>query len=236
MKKLFAVLIVAIFLVTAVGAVSAADSISVNAVGSDLQDPITVSLVCDGKVVDTAKLSSSNSWKTTFNVNDDGNYQLKVADSSDYSFSVSGNAEKGFVVSAKLINQDTLGSTDGEELEVDDSSAELETTEATPIAENESGDSDDNATDNDTAKNNDTDKKNDTSKKNDTTKKNDTNKKNDPVKKEDTVKKEPKKQVVKQKKEPKKQKTNSKHKSGFPIAVLVVAAMAAVFVPFTRKK
>ena len=110
-KKLFAALIVATFLIISIGVISAADdSISIPvkvAWDGDSADVVKVNLLKDGVVVDTAKLNAGNSWKTTFKVDDDGNYKVSVVDSDKYTSSVKGDAKNGFTITAKLVEKDT---------------------------------------------------------------------------------------------------------------------------------
>lgn len=246
MKKIFAILIIAIFLITSLGIISATEDsnlISVNAVGDDLPNQIKVSLLCDDKVVDTATLSSANSWNATFKVDGDGDYKIKTEEISDYSLSVKGDASKGFVITSKLLNQDVLGAAEDDDSnddlsmannasgEDDSSSDDLMaatnntssngTVAATGNSSsnngtNSSGNStDDNSTDDDSTDDNATSKKTVTKKK---------------VTKKTVTKKVKQKPVKKPKKETK------KYKTGLPFVVLVVAAMVAIFVPFARKK
>lgn len=122
-KRLLIILIISIFLITSVGAISASNSISVKVVwdGGDAPDHVTVNLVKDGKVVDSAELSSKNSWKTTFNVDDEGNYNVTESASEDYSSKITGDEMAGFVITNHLVN-DVLKSGDEDGLE--DSSAD----------------------------------------------------------------------------------------------------------------
>ncbi len=116
-KKLFAILIIATFLIVSVGVISAAeDSIPVKIVwdgnSNDRPSSVTVNLIEDGVVVDSAQLSSGNGWKTTFKVDDDGHYQVTVESGSDYLSRVYGNAKSGFVIKSHVIKSDVLSNDD----------------------------------------------------------------------------------------------------------------------------
>ena len=241
------ILFIVIFLIASISFVSAADSIPVKVIWDDASqaDAITVNLLCDGKVVDTATLNASNSWKTTFkNLNDDGNYEIKVASkTSDYSIQTTGNAESGYVITAKIIGE-TLGSS------ADDTS--LEDVDETPIGdddtiettgENDSDDTnttdDDNTTDEDTTDDNETD--DETIDDNET----DNNATDEDASPDSaatsTMAKSPIKENNKNVKQEKKNNKNpikakNKHITGIPIAGLVLVVFAAAFVPFSRKK
>ena len=254
MKKIFAVCIIAIFLVTSFGFISAADSNSISVkVAGDLPNQITVNLLCDGKIVDNATLSSANSWKTTFKVSEEGNYDIKINDVSDYSVSVSGNEHSGFVISSKLLKDEVLGAAGDESLddnidsvENNDSNDSLmaandenasngnliaaNATNGTLTANNTGGNSSnetnstDNSTDDNATSNGNSNDNNKTTSKKTVTKKTVTKK---------TVTKKVKQKPVKK---PKNATAKTNNKTGFPIAVLVVAVMVAIFVPFSRKK
>lgn len=123
-KKFFAIMVIAAFLITSVGVISAADdSISVKIIwddnGNDKPDSVTVNLIKDGAVVDSAKLSSDNGWKATFKVDDDGDYQVKELIGSDYFAKVYGNSENGFVIKNHFVNSDVLGIDDDSSLDED---------------------------------------------------------------------------------------------------------------------
>jgi hypothetical protein len=248
MKKIFAILIIAIFLITSLGIISATEDsnlISVNAVGDDLPNQIKVSLLCDDKVVDTATLSSANSWNATFKVDGDGDYKIKTEEISDYSLSVKGDASKGFVITSKLLNRDVLGAA-----EDDDSNDGLS------MANNASGEDDSSSDDlmaatnntsnnlpleatNNTSNNGTVAATGNSSSNNGTNSSGNSTDDNATSKKTVTKKKVTKKTVtkkVKQKPVKKPKKETKKYKTGLPFVVLVVAAMVAIFVPFARKK
>lgn len=252
MKRLFAILLVLIFLITSVGAISAADSITVK-VSGDMPDQVTVSLLCDGKIVDTAKLTQSNGFKTTFNVNDDGNYYINTSSSSDYSFSVSGNSGSGFIIVSKQIKEEVLTATN-DDVEEDTSLATDEDSSDDVLADDTSNDdtcstdetttadetaaADETTTDDETSDSDDsTDTTNDTSDSDNETDDNTTE-----VTSVDDTQKDNVKKVIKQKikhklvKHPKKNNaTKVKHNTGLPV-VLVLVAICAMFVPFSRRK
>ncbi|WP_458404961.1 hypothetical protein [Methanobrevibacter sp.] len=255
-KKLLTIFIIAVFLITSVGVVSAADSISVKVVWDDHSqaDHVTVKLIKDGQVVDSASLSPDNS-KTTFKVDDaSGNYKVTEEISSDYSYSVSGNASTGFIISNKLVKQDVLSASDDEPVLDDDTpddkvssneeNNEIAETDAPVTSDNGTGetgdgnsnnnDTNNNSTDNNSTDNNSTDDKpTDDSSKNKT----DSNSKKPVKKTTTTTTKTTTSKVVKKENKKPENKTKTKHKNtGFPVAVLVLAVFVAAFVPFSRKK
>ena len=142
-KKILIIMFVAIFLITSVGAISAAkDSIPVKIVWNDVDDQpdfVIVELIKDGKVVDTAKLTAGNSWKTVFKVTDDGKYDVKEKISDDYSYKVSGNAKGGFVIHNKMVENAVKDDSD----DVLGASAEEPAADVTPADGNRSSDADD---------------------------------------------------------------------------------------------
>ena len=162
----------------------------------------------------------------------DGSFKVTQSGSlADYSVSIRGSADNGFVI-VNQIKADALGASENE----------------VPIAENASGDSNatdnpvSNATDdpvsNDTAETNATDSDSNATDENSTDDSNatdgnstvDNKTDNTPAKK--PVSKEQIKQVVKPINVTKTQLRNT----GIPLLVLVVVAFAAVFVPFSRNK
>ncbi|WP_292749865.1 Cna B-type domain-containing protein [Methanobrevibacter sp.] len=246
-KRIFAIFSIAIFLIVSIGIISAADtqddlSADADAVSNSKVIPVkivwddaaktgarpasvTVNLIKDGAVVDTVTLSESNSWSATFKAQSaDGSFKVTQSGSLvDYSVSISGSVDNGFVI-VNQIKADALGASENE----------------VPIAENASGDS--NATDdqvsNDTAETNATDSDSNATDENSTDDSNatdgnstvDNKTDNTPAKK--PVSKEQIKQVVKPINVTKTQLRNT----GIPLLVLVVVAFAAVFVPFSRNK
>ena len=226
-KKLFTILFIAVFLIASLGFVSATEDskdISVKIMWDDANnaarpDSITVNLIQDGKVVDKATLSEQNSWKTTFNVQDDGTYKVEIDnDLNDYSTKITENDQNSFIITNKLVKDSVLGSSVDEIVSDDD----------TPAADNEDNNvaddgQDDAADDNETSNDNATDDDNDTN----TTGGSD----DDSPLVDSALEKQVTKKVVK------KYKTKAKLKNtGLPIAGLVLVAFGAAFVPFARKK
>lgn len=252
-KKLIGILIIAIFLITSVGVISAADdSISVKMKWDDdsnAPSAVTVNLVKDGKVVDTMKLSSKNSWSATFKVDDDGDYDIKLSKISGYSSVITGNADKGFVVTNSLIKSNVLGSDDTQEADnsSDDSvlgssldndslgsSAGPVLTDGPNLSDGSNlsdGNSSGNGTNstpntNSTGNNNSTDDDNSTDDSDDSESVTTT-----------TTTTTTTKIITKDNKNPTNNTTTTIHKNtGFPLAVLVVALFIVAFVPFARKK
>ncbi len=233
-KKLLGILVIAVFLIISVGAISAADSVSVKVTwDGDAPDHVTVNLIKDGKVVDSAQLSASNSWKTTFKVDDDGLYKVSEIVSDDYSYSVSGNANSGFVISNKLVKTaDVLGASEDEAIA--DSSADDVLEDNSSDVENSTETGDTNTTD-------DSNVTDDTNVTDDETDGTDTEDESEEVNETitTTITEHQVTKLVKQvdKKKPVNNTTKVKNRNtGFPVAVLVCAVFAAAFVPFTRKK
>ena len=120
-KKLFTIMFVAIFLIASIGFVSASDdakNISVKLVwddnGNDVARPdaVTVNLILDGKVVDTAKLNDSNSWKTAFkNLDPNEDYTITVDDISGFTLKTSKDGESGFIITG-IAQESVLGASD----------------------------------------------------------------------------------------------------------------------------
>lgn len=150
-KKLLTILFVSVFLIASIGFVSASDdtrditvSISWDDNGAgDRPGSVSVSLVQNGNVVETKKLSESNSWSATFENQDaDGSYSVKVGDISKYEVSTSGNAENGFSIKAK-INEDVLGASNDknavEENDVSETPVKEEATNEAPVKEADNG-------------------------------------------------------------------------------------------------
>ncbi len=241
-KKIFVVMILALFLIVSIAAISAQDSIPVKAVWEgDVGDIITVNLLRDGNVVDTVNLTSANSWKTAFDVDgDDGSYNVSVVESKDISSSVNGTADTGFVVSCSL-TRDVLKASDEyssvEGASQDDNSSEdaneiLGATDAVNGTANNNTNSNTTSTSNTTTEDSNTagsDKTND--EKDDSTSKQKTITTTKTTKTTKIVSKEAKKD----KKPDNKTKTKMDN-TGFPIIVLVIAVFVAILVPLSRKK
>lgn len=119
-KRIFAILLISVFLIVSVGFISAAEDsndagnasnlIKVKVVWDDngntsyRPDQVIVNLLLDGKVVEFINLNESNLWNATFKTQDDGgNYTVRLADNlSNYSVSYNGSAEKGFVINCTV--------------------------------------------------------------------------------------------------------------------------------------
>lgn len=236
-KKLISACILLFFLIISVGIVSAESgdvkSIHVSATG-DMPEAITVSLLCNGKIVDSATLSNGNSWSTTFKVNDDGDYSIVAKDNPNYSMSVSGSEDNGFVVHSKHIGEKLAAGNDDPVKENDSSDDTVAANNVSDVNVTDDNATEDNGTDDDNGTvpgdviDNSTDKNINKSDK-------DTNKSNinKTVIKNKIVKKETKKPV--EKKENKTNKVKLRN-TGLPLVVLVIAAFVAIFVPISRKK
>ncbi len=252
-KKIFAAMLVALFLIVSVAVISATDSIPVKAVwNGDEGDIITVNLLKDGHVVDTVNLTSANSWKTAFDIDDgDGSYNISVVESKDFSSSVNGTADTGFVVSCSLTG-DVLKATE-DDSSVEGTSQDDSSVEGTSQDDNSSEEVNvvlgTTATVNGTANNNTnsnaTTASNSTSGDNNSTGSDKTDdKKDDSPSKEKTTTTTTKttkttKVVTKEAKKDKKPNNKTKtimDSTGFPIIVLVIAIFVAVLVPLLRKK
>lgn len=245
-KKLFITMFVAIFLLASIGFVSASyasDDISVSMVwddnGNSVDRPneVTVNLIEDGKVVDTATLSKSNSWKTTFkNQDSDGHYSIKVSSVSGYSVSVK-NTENGFIITG-ISNEPVLSATNDENVvSANETATENNDSNGTNTSNNSTGNEETNTTEDTTDNSTDKNTSDETSKDtNDTTpsKTKETTKKTD---KTTPDKKTNKNKAAQKDKTAKKNNTNktTMKKAGLPIA-LVLVAMAGIFIPIARRK
>lgn len=244
-KKLLGILVIAVFLITSVGAISASDSISVKVTwdGGDAPDSVTVNLIKDGNVVDSAKLSASNSWKTTFKVDDDGLYKVSEVVSGDYSYSVSGNANSGFVISNKLVKTDDVLATSVDDAVADSSADDAVSNGAEDVLNENETSSDENSTETDggntTEDTNATDEDNVTE---GTDVTEDDNVTEDEEITETITTTTTEHQITKtanqaDKKKPVNHTAKVKNRNaGFPIAVLVCAVFAAAFMPLSRRK
>ena len=266
MKKLLAVMLLAIFLIVSLGVISASEdsiSIPVKVVWSgDAGDSVTVSLIKDGVVVDKATLNDGNSWKTTFKVNDDGKYKVSVGDSDKFTSSVAGNAESGFVVKATAVEDDVLASGDDdspmEDTSKEDKSAENDdSVKGDDVPNTADGNGNDasnggntpavkedtnpsgNGTGNDT--DNSTDQTNNTEPKDDSKKDKDTD--DEKVTETTKTKTTTTTKIIKQDtkdddkdKKPENTTKTKKNNTGLPIVVLIIAVIVAAFIPLSRKK
>ena len=222
-KKLFTILFIAVFLIASVAFVSAAEDskdipveiIWDDANNADRPDSITVNILHDGEVVDKAILNEKNSWKTTFDFQDDGTYEVQLEDDlKDYSSKITSDEENGFVITNKLVEETPLGAS-AEDIVADD------TNDVTAEDNNESDDQNNSEeVDSDEYTTDDLPDDDD----------NTTGLDDSPE-----VISPPEKQVVK--KVVKEYKTKPKMKNtGLPIAGLVLVAFGVAVIPFTRKK
>lgn len=170
-KRIFAIFLVAIFLIVSVGVISAADDqsdvsadvdvkkvsnskvISVKIVWDDADktgarpDSVKVNLVKDGAVVDEVTLSESNSWSATFKAQS-GDGTFKVTQSGnigDYSVSTSGNADNGFIIVNK-VKADVLGASEDETPLAEDTSDDAKDVEGSTPDDDVIGDENDTET------------------------------------------------------------------------------------------
>ena len=248
-KKLLGILVIAVFLITSVSAISASDSISVKVIwaGGDAPDFVTVNLIKDGKVVDSAKLSASNSWKTAFKVDDEGSYNVSEVVSGDYSYSVSGNANSGFVISNKLVKTSDVLATSADDAVAGSSIDDAVSQEADDVLdENETSSGVDNSTETDDSNSTEDTNTTDEDKVTEGTDvTEDDNVADDETEEEitetitTTTTEHQITKVVKQedKKKPVNNTTKIKNRNaGFPIVVLICAVFAAAFIPLSRRK
>ncbi len=256
-KKLLAVFIVFVFLITSIGVISAADdsnTISVNVLWDDsvddVPDEVVVNLLKDGKIVDTAKLNAKNSWNTTFEVDDDGNYEVKEVISDDYSINITGNAEDGFIIKNALAEEDVLGATpDEDSLEDSSDDDNLSQAEDDLVSAGENSILGDNSTGNGTSNSSANNSTNNST--NNATSNATNNNKDDGADSSDDGDDSGKKttttttktktttttKVTKQdNKKPENTTKTKNNNTGFPILVLIIAVFVAVFIPLSRKK
>ena len=245
-KKLFTVLLVAVFLVASASFISAADasddgtdstktiSVKINWNGDSQTDrpaSITVNLIKDGNVVDSKKLSADNSWSAKFNVNEDGSYSVKQVETlSDYSISTSGSVSSGFVITNTL-KEGVLGAANDEGLQADDNNSPNDNDANKVLGTEENNVTDENETEENETDTNTTDE-------NETVTTGDGSQMTTSPNKEKTevVKKVEKKVIKKTEKKPKQATKTQLKNTGIPVIVLVIVAFAAAFVPFSRKK
>ena len=113
-KKLLTIFLVTAFLLASISYISAAEAsddgnqtpqkISVkiewndDVNASDRPSSVNVSLMKDGKVVETKTLSENNSWSVNFTVDENGSFSVKEDDIPGYSISIKGNESKGFII------------------------------------------------------------------------------------------------------------------------------------------
>ena len=262
-KKIFAIILVSIFIISAITFVSAQEtSDSGNAAshsftvkidwkdaGNDdaRPDSITVDLMKNGEVIGTKKLNKDNSWSATFNVEEEGNFSIKeVTELSDYSASVNDSPDNKIVITYTL-----KGNASGEPQE--NASVEKSNT-LTSIVIEESVAAPTNTSDNDTANstddnstnttiNNNTDNSTNNNTDNSTDNSTNNNTDNNATNNNGTDNNVNKNNVTKHaqqipKKEHKKPPLITKNKliqAGIPVAVLVIAILAAL-VFYRREK
>lgn len=233
-KKLFTIMFVAIFLIASIGFVSASDdakNISVKLVwddnGNDVAKPdaVTVNLILDGKVVDTAKLSDSNSWKTAFkNLDPNEDYTITVDDISGFTLKTSKDGESGFIITG-IAQESVLGASDDQATVSGDDDPATGDNPVVPPTTGDDPSSDEDGTQ--TGDNGTDDSDNETAPTGNAT--NITA--NQPTSKKTTVVKK----VVKKETKPVKKTNNKLKDTGLPIA-LVLIAIACIFIPIARKK
>ncbi|WP_405304506.1 Cna B-type domain-containing protein [Methanobrevibacter sp.] len=129
-KKIFAIILVSIFLLSAISFVSAETSDSGNSASHPISvkikwndnanadarpDSITITLMKNGEIIGTKILNESNSWKTAFNATEDGNFSIKqVTNLSDYTLSINDSSNDEIEITSTL-----KGSASGEPQEND---------------------------------------------------------------------------------------------------------------------
>lgn len=250
-KKLLTILFIAVFLIVSASFVCAegeTKSIPVKIIWddadhtSDRPAQITVKLTCNDSVVDSALLSESNSWATTFNVQDDGStYKVQSETPTDYSTKINEDGQ-GFLITNKII-ADKL-STSETESPIEETNTEDTTPTNSDGTSNGTSDGESNTNDanktNETEDTNKTDNENksqDTTSNNDKTK--DTNQTKKPEQKVQKIVQKVQKSVKKTKPVQKNNKTvdpaKLKH-TGLPIIALVLVVIIVAFIPIIRRK
>lgn len=250
-KKLLTILFIAVFLIVSASFVCAegeTKSIPVKIIWddadhtSDRPAQITVKLTCNDSVVDSALLSESNSWATTFNVQDDGStYKVQSETPTDYSTKISEDGQ-GFLITNKII-ADKLSTSETEspieETNTEDTTPTNSDGTSNGTSNGESNTNDANKT-NETEDTNKTDNENksqDTTSNNDKTK--DTNQTKKPEQKVQKIVQKVQKSVKKTKPVQKNNKTvdpaKLKH-TGLPIIALVLVVIIVAFIPIIRRK
>ncbi len=211
---------------------------------ADRPDSITVKLLHDGNVVDSIKLNEYNSWNASFNITDDGSYEIGELDEiSSYSTSLTGNIDEGFVIT-NTIKETPLRASENDDIAADDSLEEIseeednstddESQDDVPEEEDNSTDDDsldDDSVDNETDDSNQTDNQNDTPEENHSvvvskTPTKTTNKEQKIVKKEDKPVKKNDTNTTK----------NKLKNTGLPIVALVLVLFIVAIIPISRRK
>lgn len=250
-KKLLVIFIVLLFLITSISVISAADdsnTISVKVLWEDdiakVPDEVVVNLLKDGKIVDSAKLNDTNSWNTTFEVDDDGDYEIEEVISDDYSTKITGNAKEGFTVKNALAKQDVLGAAEDslEESSADDNLSQAEEDLASAgdnslLGDNSTGNGTSNSSTN-SSTNNSTNNSTviATNDDNDTDSNDDDDDSDEKTTTTITTTTTTKKVTKQDDKKPENTTKTKNNNTGFPIIVLVIAVFVAIFVPLSRKK
>lgn len=254
-KKLLTILFIAVFLIVSASFVCAegeTKSIPVKIIWddadhtSDRPAQITVKLTCNDSVVDSALLSESNSWATTFNVQDDGStYKVQSETPTDYSTKINEDGQ-GFLITNKII-ADKLSTS-----ETESPIEETNTEDTTPTNSDGTSDGTSNGTSDGESNTNDANKTNeteDTNKTDNENKSQDTTSNNDKTKDTNQTKKpEQKVQKIVQKVQKSVKKTKPVQKSnktvdpaklkhtGLPIIALVLVVIIVAFIPIIRRK
>ena len=252
-KKLLTVGIIAIVLLLSVSVISATDSdasgdvdkqgvsksisVKVKWTGdaSKMPENVTVDLLRDGSVVDTAVLSKGNSWSATFNVNEDGSYKVLEKNADAFDVSVKGNADTGFEITNKIVSEEVIGASEDSDNPAEEDNAgegaadgddNVDDNAADENGTDDTNGTDDNATDDVSAPAVDSAQDNATS--DDASDNTNASKKTEPTTKE----------IVTQKiiKYTTKNPTKVDHKTCIPMVILVVAVMCAAFIPFVGRK
>ena len=251
-KKLLAIFIVLLFLITSISVISAVDdsnTISVKVLWEDdiaeVPDEVVVNLLKDGKIVDSAKLNDTNSWNTTFEVDDDGNYEVEEVISDDYSTEITGNAKEGFTVKNALAKQDVLGAATEDSLKessADDNLSQAEDDLASAgdnflLGDNSTGNGTSNSSTN-SSTNNSTNNSTviATNDDNDADSNDDDDDSDEKTTTTITTTTTTKKVTKQDDKKPENTTETKNNNTGFPIIVLVIAVFVAIFVPLSRKK
>ena len=240
-KKIFAIILVSIFLLSAISFVSAqgtsdsgnivSKSFSVKIDWKDANqndtrpDSITVNLMKNGEIISTKELKKDNSWSATFDVAEEGNFSVKqVSNLSNYNMSVNNNSNNEFVITYTLkdnasgeMQEDTSENTN----EIPSIVIEESEVNNTNASDNETNSTDNSTDDNSTNKNITNNTTNNTTDNNNTE-----NNTNSTVNNNDVIKNTPK-PVHKEDKKPIITK-NKLLKVGIPVAILIVAILTAV--------
>lgn len=225
-KKIFLLVLVSIFLIASVGFITAADSANIKDIhvkkvwkdtGFENERPtfIEIQLFVDGKLVNTTKLNESNEWKATFkDVEVSG--EVKVVENtsySNYNVSYSGNIDDGFIITSTILKtpgKDVNGNASGDNGTNPIKGNSTNDNGTVPSGNNGTIPSNDNRTDNNSSVD-----------------------VNVNVNESVTVK-----EVSKEKTPDKKSNDTVTYlrNTGFPVAILVIGVLGAVFIPLLRRK